>query len=163
MLGFAGSHWSFLFNSEASFLEGERIIDQGDGISPEFVTGAIVTHYAPLDQYLMGFRAPADVAETLFVVNNPSPGYAPTLHPASSAAFDGVRQDIPVDEVVQAVGRRTRIRRWRSGASRFAFILIVGREARQRGGNWPRSTPTASSSSRITPRPRMAPPRRIPA
>ena len=139
MLGFGGSHWSFLFNSEASFLEGEEIIDQGAGISPEFVTGAIVTHYAPLDQYLMGFRAPADVAETLFVVNNPTLGYTPTLHPQSSAKFDGVRQDIPVDEVVQTVGRRTPDSTVAQRRFRFAFVLIVGQG----------STPSAAELAQI--------------
>ena len=126
MLGFGGVHWSFLFNSEASFLEGEKITDQGAGVSPRFVTGAIVTHYAPLDQYLMGFRAAADVAETLFVVNNPSPSYAPTLHPASLVSFDGDRRDIPVGEVVQTVGRRTPDSTVAQRRFRFAFIMLVG-------------------------------------
>jgi uncharacterized protein (TIGR03437 family) len=139
MLGFGGSHWSFLFNSEASFLEGEKITDQGAGISPEFVTGEIVAHYAPLDEYLMGFRAPADVAETLFVVNNPSPDYAPTLHPASLAAFDGGRQDIPVDEVVRAVGRRTPDSTVAQRRFRFAFVLIVAQG----------STPSAAELAQI--------------
>ena len=129
MLGFAGSHWSFLFNSEASFLEGEKITDLGAGISPRFLTGDIVTHYVPLDQYLMGFRAAEDVAETLFVVNNPSPSYAPTLHPASLASFDGDRQDIPVDELVRTVGRRTPDFTVAQRRFRFAFVLIVGQGA----------------------------------
>jgi uncharacterized protein (TIGR03437 family) len=139
MLGFAGSHWSFLFNSEASFLEGEKITDLGAGISPRFVTGDIVAHYAPFDQYLMGFRAAADVVETLFVVNNPSPSYAPTLHPASLASFDGDRQDIPVDQVVQTVGRRTPDSTVAQRRFRFAFVLIVAQ-----GG-----TPSAADLAQI--------------
>ena len=32
MLGFGGSHWSFVFNSEASLNEGEQITDRGQGL-----------------------------------------------------------------------------------------------------------------------------------
>ena len=36
MLGYQNQHWSFVFNSEASLLEGERILDQGPAASPRF-------------------------------------------------------------------------------------------------------------------------------
>ena len=51
------SHWAFVFNSEASLLEGERIVDRGPRLRPEFLTTDTAQAYAPLDQYLMGFRA----------------------------------------------------------------------------------------------------------
>src|SRR5205807_5664986 len=40
MLGRALVHWSFLFNSEASLLEGNRIQDNGPSASPRFTTVA---------------------------------------------------------------------------------------------------------------------------
>src|SRR5262249_45926910 len=69
MLGGALAHWSFNFNSEASFLEGNRIADNGESANPRFATVATVEGYSPLDQYLMGFRAPEEVAP-LFLVQS---------------------------------------------------------------------------------------------
>ena len=125
MLGYQGAHWSFLFDSEASFLEGEQIVDQGAGTPLEFVTGATVSHYSPLDQYLMGFRAAPDVPN-VFVVTNPNPNYSPLLHPpATATSFDGVRQSIAVGDVAQAMGRRTPDYTVAQRRFRFAFILLV--------------------------------------
>ena len=125
MLGYQGAHWSFLFDSEASFLEGEQIVDQGAGTPLEFVTGATVSHYSPLDQYLMGFRAAPDVPN-VFVVTNPNPYYSPLSHPPGTAArFDGVRQNIAAGDVAQAMGRRTPDYTVAQRRFRFAFILLV--------------------------------------
>ena len=77
MLGYQNQHWSFVFNSEASLLEGERIADRGPAASPRFLTTDTVQGYSPLDQYLMGFRAPAEVPDT-FVVTG-APAYLQTL------------------------------------------------------------------------------------
>jgi hypothetical protein len=98
MLGFQGVHWSFVFNSEASLDEGEQLTDLGDG---RFVTAAVTQGYAPLDRYLMGFTAPADVPDT-FVVLNPS--VSPLRMSASTTSFKR-----------WAVALRTT--RWRSIAS----------------------------------------------
>ena len=68
MIGFGGAHWSFVFNSEASLDEGERITDRRRG---SFVTTEVTQGYAPLDRYLMGFAPASDVPDT-FVALNPS-------------------------------------------------------------------------------------------
>src|SRR5215467_7401944 len=99
MLGYQNAHWSFLFNSEASLLEGERILDLGPAAKPRFLTTDTVQHYSPLDQYLMGLRPPGAVPENLFLVAGASP-FLQQLHPASGVAIDGTRRDIAVDEVV---------------------------------------------------------------
>jgi uncharacterized protein (TIGR03437 family) len=126
MLGYQGSHWSFLFNSEASFLEGERILDMGEGFTRRFVTAATVSHYAPLDQYLMGFRAANEVPDTMFVVNNPNPAYSPLSHPPSlTARFDGVRRDISIDELALAAGRRTPDSTVAQRRFRFGFVVVT--------------------------------------
>src|SRR5262249_14932426 len=69
MLGRALAHWAFTYDSEASLLEGNRIEDRGTGASPRFATTATVQGYSPLDQYLMGFRAPDEVPTTFVVLN----------------------------------------------------------------------------------------------
>jgi uncharacterized protein (TIGR03437 family) len=124
MLGYQNSHWSFLFNSEASLLEGEHILDLGASAKPRFLTAETVQHYAPLDQYLMGFRPAEAVPETLFLVAG-APAFMQQLHPASGVAIDGTRQDIAVADVVQAMGRRTPDSTVAQRRFRFAFVLVV--------------------------------------
>src|SRR5438045_8981499 len=107
MLGYGGVHWSFLFNSEASLLEGERIADLGVNASPRFLTADETQGYSPLDQYLMGFRPPGEVPETLFAVIDPTPKYSPLQHPAKNVTFDGTPVGIGLNDLIAAMGRRT--------------------------------------------------------
>jgi hypothetical protein len=123
MLGRQLAHWSFLFNSEASLLEGNRIQDFGPHVSPRFATIATSEGYAPLDQYLMGFRAPEEVPPTFLVTD--APGFAAARAPQAGLSFDGQRRDIPVEEVIAAVGRRTPDSTVAQRRFRFAFLLVV--------------------------------------
>ncbi|HEV2690909.1 MAG TPA: hypothetical protein VGV35_20275, partial [Bryobacteraceae bacterium] len=123
MLGRQLAHWSFLFNSEASLLEGNRIQDNGPGASPRFTTTGTVQGYAPLDQYLMGFRAPEEVPPTFLVTD--APGYSAALSPQTGVSFDGHRRDIAVEDVIDAVGRRTPDYTVAQRRFRFAFLLVV--------------------------------------
>jgi hypothetical protein len=116
------AHWSFLFNSEASFLEGNRIQDNGPGISPRFTTVGTVQGYAPLDQYLMGFRAPEEVPPTFLVT---APDYSAARSPQVGISFDGARRDISVEDVIGAVGRRTPDYTVAQRRFRFAFLVVV--------------------------------------
>jgi uncharacterized protein (TIGR03437 family) len=128
MLGYQLAHWNFAYDSEASFLEGERIRDEGATASPRFLTTDTVQNYSPLDQYLMGFRPSTAVPDT-FLVANPTLGGYPfdtsQLHPASGIAFDGARQNISVNDVIAANGRRTPDYSVAQRRFRFAFILVV--------------------------------------
>lgn len=124
MLGRQTAHWAFNFNSEASLLEGNRIIDNGPEARPRFRTVATVEGFSPLDQYLMGLRAPSEVPPTFLVAN-------PTLStlarpPQSGISFDGVRRDIHIDELIRAEGRRTPDHTVSQRRFRFAFILVTG-------------------------------------
>ena len=122
MLGYGGSHWSFLFNSEASLDEGEQILDLGADAVPRFLTGAVTQGYSPLDQYLMGFRPATDVPGT-FVVTGSS--VSPLAHPISGIPLNGSRFDISVNDVIAAEGRRTPDSTVAQRHYRFAFILVV--------------------------------------
>jgi hypothetical protein len=124
MLGRQLAHWSFLFNSEASFLEGNRIRDDGPNASPRFTTVATVQGYAPLDQYLMGFRAPEEVPPTFLVTDSPNVSSG-IRSPQIGVGFDGNRRDIAIQDVIDAVGRRTPDSTVSQRRFRFAFLLIV--------------------------------------
>jgi len=124
MLGYGGVHWSFVYDSEASLLEGERIADRGASVSPRFLTTDTVQGYSPLDQYLMGFRPPAQVPDTFLVTNYPS-SISPLSHPRSGVGFDGARRNVSVDDIIQVEGRRTPDSTVAQRRFRFAFILVV--------------------------------------
>ena len=122
MLGYGGSHWSFVFDSEASLDEGEQILDHGAANSPRFVTAAITQGYSPLDQYLMGFRPPSDVPP-VFVLTGASA--SPLGHPQTGVPLSGTRLDIGVNDVIAVEGRRTPDSTVAQRHYRFGFILVV--------------------------------------
>ncbi len=124
MLGRQLAHWNFLFNSEASLLEGNRIADNGAGTAPRFKTTDDYQQYAPLDQYLMGFRLVEEVAPT-FLVNNTTQNYNERA-PQSNVTISGDRRDITVSDLVAVVGRRTPDATVAQRRFRFAFILVSG-------------------------------------
>ncbi|MBM3728928.1 MAG: hypothetical protein FJW40_26315 [Acidobacteria bacterium] len=123
MLGRQTAHWNFAFNSEASLLEGNRIRDNGAAASPRFTTTAAVQGFSPLDQYLMGLRAPGEVPPT-FLVPDPSIGNF-NRGPQVGLSFDGDRRDIRVEELIEVEGRRTPDHTVAQRRFRFAFILVT--------------------------------------
>jgi uncharacterized protein (TIGR03437 family) len=123
MLGFQNAHWAFTFNSEASLLEGNRIRDNGEPVSPRFTTTGTVEGYSPLDQYLMGFRAPDEVPPT-FLVNGAGRAFSQRIG-QTGVSFDGQRRDVSVADIIAAEGRRTPDSTVSQRRFRFAFILIV--------------------------------------
>jgi uncharacterized protein (TIGR03437 family) len=128
MLGYQLSHWSFVFNSEASLDEGEQITDYGAGVSPRFLTSAVTQWYAPLDRYLMGFAPASDVPPT-FVVRGYPANISPVSHPIKGIVFDGTPLAITADDVAKAMGRRTPDYTVAQHRYRFAFILVVAQGA----------------------------------
>lgn len=119
MLGAQLAHWSFNFNSEASLLEGNRIQDAGGG---RFLTVATVEGYSPLDQYLMGLRGPNEVPPTFLVTKS---NRAATSFPQTGVSISGQRQDIAIDDIIAAEGRRVPDDTVSQRLFRFAFVLIT--------------------------------------
>ncbi|HUQ91303.1 MAG TPA: hypothetical protein VM120_06460 [Bryobacteraceae bacterium] len=122
MLGAALAHWSFNFDSDASFLEGNRIRDNGENTSPRFTTAATVEHYSPLDQYLMGFRAPEEVPAVFLARRT---GIANDRLPQAGVSFNGDRQNVTVDDIIAAEGRRSPDHTVAQRHFRTAMILVV--------------------------------------
>lgn len=128
MLGRDGAHWSFVFNSEASLLEGNRICDRERETCPpglfggsRFVTTATVEAYSPLDQYLMGFRPPWEVPD-MFLVEDA--GVSTSQMPRAGVDFNGRRRDIRIDELVAAEGVRRPDHTVAQRHFRLAFVLV---------------------------------------
>lgn len=122
MLGAALAHWSFNLNSDASFLEGNRIEDSGEGAAPRFRTVATVEQYSALDQYLMGFRPAEEVPPTFLVRGS---GIPDDSLPRKGATLNGSRRDITVDEIIAAEGRRSPDHTVAQRHFRTAILLVV--------------------------------------
>jgi uncharacterized protein (TIGR03437 family) len=122
MLGRQSAHWNFTFNSEASLLEGNRILDKGPGAVPRFETVAVTQGYSPLDQYLMGLRAKEDVGP-LFYVSGSTVSFLTS--PQVGVTFNGTRRDVTVDELIGVVGPRIPDYTVSQKKYRFAIVVIV--------------------------------------
>ncbi len=141
MLGAGLAHWAFPFNSDASVLEGTRILDQGAGSTPRYRTTATVQQYSALDQYLMGLRAPQDVPPTFAVLNSGSPN---SRAPQVGVTFNGTKLDISIDDVIKAAGRRTPDATVAQRAFRMGFVMIVDENADISAG-----TPAAAAITQV--------------
>ncbi len=109
LLGRQESHWSFFFDSDASFLEGNDIEQE---VENRFRTVATVSSYSHLDLYLMGL-APSSEVGPFFVVRDAS-GSSPMgleidneSSPRTNVTITGSRQDVLIDDVVRALGPRS--------------------------------------------------------
>ena len=127
LLGRQLAHWSFFFNSDASFLEGNRIEDRAM-MTPRFLTSANGEHYSELDQYLMGLRFLHEVTPS-FLVEQPTNfqrgDFSASSRPATGVSFDGERKEITVDMIVEAEGKRVPDASVSQRKFNFAFILVV--------------------------------------
>ena len=127
LLGRQLAHWSFFFNSDASFLEGNRIDDRAM-MTPRFLTSATSEHYSELDQYLMGLRSPHEVNPS-FLVEQPTnfqpDDFSASSNPRTGVSFDGERKEITVDMIIEAEGKRVPDASVSQRKFNFAFILVV--------------------------------------
>lgn len=123
MLNSTGVHWALTYNSDASLLEGHRIQDNGPGAVPRFLTVATVEGFSPLDQYLMGLRAPSDVPDTFYVAN--AGRGVPAQLPVVGASWNGDRRDVNINQLISAIGRRVPDHTVAQNRFRFAFVLIT--------------------------------------
>jgi hypothetical protein len=126
-------HWSFGFDSGASLLGGNALRDNGDG---SFTTTGALAGFGPLDEYLMGLRAPEEVGP-LFVVNGAHDFDPPrsasgkpfdtTSHPQVGVTFRGEAQAFSVGDVEARLGPRLPDAANAPRSFRTAFVLVSPR------------------------------------
>ena len=125
LLGRDRAHWSFFVDSDGSVLEGNDIVDLGNG---SFRTTAAVQRYSLLDQYLMGLIDRSDVPP-FFYVENPT-NINPARRNASSApevgvTFSGIKRTVTIDDVIAVTGTRTPTAAESPRVYRQAFVYIA--------------------------------------
>ena len=121
------AHWSILFNSEASHMEGARLEQRADG---SFQAVAASEGYSELDLYLMGILPPSAVPSGKYFyladvngVNRDEEG------PQVGLVIRGRRVDVSVDQIIAANGPRLPAAgtgaRAAQKAFNMAFVLVT--------------------------------------
>lgn len=128
LLGRDQAHWSFFFDSDASFMEGNDIDDLGGG---SFRTSRAVEGYSLLDQYAMGLVSPSQVPPFFYVEapTNIVPQRDREDAPDIGVTFNGTRREVRIDDVVDAMGRREPTSSASTKSHRQAFIYILSNGA----------------------------------
>jgi hypothetical protein len=107
LLGRQSSHWSFFLDSDASFLEGNEIVEESPG---RFRTVETVSRYSRLDLYLMGLGEAAEVAPFFVVTGASASAFGEPLDnessPQEGVVITGTRTDVNIDEIIRALGER---------------------------------------------------------
>jgi hypothetical protein len=130
LLGRDSSHWSFFYDSDGSFLEGNQI-QQKSGSS--FKTGRPFTGYSKLDLYLMGL-IPADEVPSSFLVEGAN-DFSPTFDfsaesaPEPDVSFRGSARTVTMDEIIAANGARKPDSLSSQKTFNQLFILIVKKDS----------------------------------
>lgn len=125
LLGRGGSHWSPLFQSGGSLLEGNRWVQRDDG-SFDCVERSV--RYGPLDLYLMGLAPPAAVPP-LFVINDAVTDGGRRVDPLLDAALcehvRGRREEVTLPQIVAALGPRQPAFPEAQRQFRMAFVVVT--------------------------------------
>ena len=113
LLGRDLQHWNFFFNSESSLSqpaaprssssEGNVWRDNGNGT---FTTISLIDGYSKLDHYLMGLRPPEQVPDSFLITNVFGTTASASSNPAPSVQASGIRQAIPINQIISANGQR---------------------------------------------------------
>jgi hypothetical protein len=124
LLGRQRAHWSFFFDSDASFMEGNDIEDLGGG---SFRTTAAVLRYSMLDLYAMGLVDASEVPPFFLVDGATGASQNRESAPRTGVSFTGQRHDLTVADIVAALGPRNPSARQATRLHRQAFVYVVGR------------------------------------
>jgi hypothetical protein len=124
LLGRQRAHWSFFFDSDASFMEGNDIEDLGGG---SFRTTAAVLRYSMLDLYAMGLVDASEVPPFFFVEGATGASQDRESAPQTGVSFTGRRHDLTTADIVAALGSRNPSARQATRLHRQAFVYVVGR------------------------------------
>ncbi len=120
LIGFQGAHWSRLFDSDGSIMEGADWTPNGDGT---YTAGLVRDHYSALDLYLMGLLDPARVGP-LTLLRNPAVDPA-QIAPDEGAVMAGTPQALSVDDIIAAEGPRQPDFRNSPKTLRLGFIFLT--------------------------------------
>ena len=120
VLGRDLSHWSFFFDSDASDMEGNDIMDLG---GDNFETVDATSGFSALDQYFMGLIPPEEVGPMFFVRNGTD--FQPGSPPSIGETFRGQRVDITIQNFIDFEGERVPAAKKAPKTFKMAFVLLA--------------------------------------
>jgi hypothetical protein len=107
LLGRDKVHWSFFYDSEGSYLEGNQMVPRS---SNSFETAKPFQRYSDLDLYLMGFKAASEVKSSIYVdgAGNFSPNFPfrPESSPEENVRFNGSPITVGINDIIASNGSR---------------------------------------------------------
>jgi len=103
LLGRDNSHWSFFLDSDASNMEGNNWVDNGNGT---FTSNELTIRYSPLDQYAMGLRSAGEVPNFFFIRNPSGTTRTRSSSPEVGVTVSGTRQDVSISQITAIAGSR---------------------------------------------------------
>ena len=107
----------------SSVMEGNLWLDYQDG---RFASSSLADGFSLLDQYLMGLRTPAQVPDTFVITNPTAPaGVDRAYGVRPDLVVSGARQNININQLIQANGSRWPERANAQRQFRAAFILVT--------------------------------------
>lgn len=124
LLGRGYSHWSYYADVDHSSLEGGDWTRTG---ANTFVCPTNVDYYSQLDEYLMGLRAPQEVAPVYYIksANNDLFANRSAGTPVQNSSATGTYTPVPMDQIIRANGGRYPGEPGAQKDLRQAFILVV--------------------------------------
>ncbi len=114
-----GGHWSFVTDTDASFMQGNDIRDNGDGT---FLTLPTPETFNDMDLYIMGFLPPGQVSDLFYVRGSSQPS---RQLPEWDVSFRGERVDVSIDDVIREEGAREPSSDDSPKTTRIAMVLLV--------------------------------------
>jgi Tol biopolymer transport system component/flagellar hook assembly protein FlgD len=118
LLGIDNSHWSYLLDTSASVMYGNKWQDNGDGT---FTSVQASKYLSPLDLYLMGFIDKSQVPPMLLIEN---PEVAAEQMPEAGKTIPGTAKYVTIDDIIAAEGERIPAAKDSPTSFKAAFILI---------------------------------------
>jgi hypothetical protein len=125
MLGRDAAHWASTLEASGSVMDGSKIEPQADG---SFLITDYMSTYSPLDLYIMGLVPASSVSPWFRVADAKDETGAPvdvTQGIAIGSRITGTRENITIDQVIQALGPRMPDAALAPHAFRAAFVLIT--------------------------------------
>jgi len=116
----SGGHWSFLLDSDASYMYGHHWQEAGDGTWT--VTDAR-SRYSDLDLYLMGFLPAEEVAPITLLHSSEIPDRS-NRFPTPAATIRATAETIDISQIIAAEGPRDPGYANRARSLRVAFVFL---------------------------------------
>jgi hypothetical protein len=120
LLGYQGAHWNFYMDADASFMEGNDVVDNGNG---SFTATSYAQRYSNLDLYLMGLFPASTIPSTFFVTGNSDKNDRVPVE--NNVTFWGTRFNVNPSQITDANGPRVPNNTKSQKTFRDAFVLLT--------------------------------------